>query len=76
MGLPNDMQATEESYEDEVGTSVLQDELDGGGERFDAGTDDESGRKDFGYRMKARRRLEQMREERELAHLLRTEFDQ
>lgn len=75
MGLRNDMQAREESFDDEISAPVLQDELDSGDERF-AAEADEPGRKDFGYRMKARRRLEQLREERELAYLLRTEFDQ
>lgn len=74
-GLPNDMQASEESYDDEAGATMLQEDLDSGDERFNAEAE-EAGRKDFGYRMKVRRRLEQMREERELAHLLRTEFDQ
>jgi hypothetical protein len=69
------MQASEENYEDDISTPVLPDELDSSDERFAAEGDDAS-RKDFGYRMKVRRRLEQMREERELADLLRTGFDQ
>lgn len=69
------MHASEENYDEDAGTLVLQDELVAGDEAFAAGTDAPD-RKDYGYRMQARRRLEQLGEERELARLLRTGFDQ
>ncbi|MFN2339361.1 MAG: hypothetical protein ABR544_10365 [Gammaproteobacteria bacterium] len=69
------MHASEDSYDDDAGTLVLQDEADARATDL-AGGMDAMDRKDYGYRMKARRRLEQLREERELARLLRTGFDQ
>ena len=69
------MHASEENYDDDVGTPVLPDELEAGREAY-AARAEEPERKDFGYRMQARRRLEQLREERELAERLRTGFDQ
>lgn len=75
MGFPDDMHASEENYDDDAGTLVLQDEADARATDFAGGTEPMD-RKDYGYRMKARRRLEQLREERELARLLRTGFDQ
>ncbi len=75
MGFPDDMHASEENYDDDAGTLVLQDEADARANDF-AGGADAVDRKDYGYRMKARRRLEQLREEQELARLLRTGFDQ
>ena len=68
------MHASEESYDEDAGPLELQDDL-AASEDFAAG-DHGPDRKDYGYRMKARRRLEQLREERELARLLRTGFDQ
>jgi hypothetical protein len=75
MGFPDDMHASEENYDEDAGTLVLQDEADARATTLPAARM-EPDRKDYGYRMKARRRLEQLREERELARLLRTGFDQ
>ena len=69
------MHASEESFDEDAGALEFQDDLAVGDEGF-AAAPDTTERKDFGYRMKARRRLEQLREERELARLLRTGFDQ
>ncbi len=66
------MHASEESFEDT--SPVLSDDLDGDGSDFGVEQDDTS-RKGYGYQMQVRRRLEQLREERELAYLLRGEFD-
>ena len=66
------MHASEESFEDT--SPVISDELDDDGNDFGADQEDSS-RKNYGYQMKVRRRLEQMREERELAYLLRGDFD-
>lgn len=66
------MRASSEEYDD--GISLPGDESDLAGEDMAAGQSD-TGRRDFGHQMKVRRRLEQLREERELAYLLRGEFD-
>lgn len=69
------MHASEESYDEDAGSLEPQDDLAVAEADFAAG-DNGPDRRDYGYRMKARRRLEQLREERELARLLRTGFDQ
>jgi hypothetical protein len=75
MGIPDDMHASEENFDVDSSALALQDDT---ADREDAfpGEAGATERKDYGYRMKARRRLEQLREERELARLLRTGFDQ
>ena len=69
------MHASKENYDEDAGILMPRDELDGREEEF-PGEPGVAERKDYGYRMQARRRLEQLREERELARLLRTGFDQ
>ena len=65
------MRASSEEYDEDT---LAGDESDLAGEEVAAGQSD-TGRRDFGHQMKVRRRLEQLREERELAYLLRGEFD-